>query len=70
VPAGGSATAALVGRVSTALTGGSVMLAAALLLVVVLIARPVRPRRTVPRDDARPEVAADALREPALAETR
>jgi hypothetical protein len=31
VPAGGSATAALVGRVSTALTGCSVMLAAALL---------------------------------------
>jgi len=46
------------------------MLAAALLLVAVLIARPVRPLRTVPRDDARPEVATDALREPALAETR
>ena len=70
VPAGGSATAALVGRVSTALTGGSVMLAAALLLVAVLIARPVRPRRTVLGDEAQPEVAADALREPALAETR
>jgi hypothetical protein len=54
----------------TALTGGTVMLAAALLLVAVLIARPVHPRRTVPGDDAQPEVAADAPGAPALAETR
>ncbi|MGZ4609377.1 MAG: hypothetical protein ACXV2H_03865, partial [Actinomycetes bacterium] len=49
LPAGASATAALVERVTTALSGGSVLLALALLLVAAL-ARP--RRREVPAEDA------------------
>lgn len=63
VPAAGSATDALVERVSVALTGGAALLAAALVLVGVLIARPARPTPPTPEADAEPEVPSAAARD-------
>ena len=59
-PSAGSATDALVERVSAALTGGSVLLAAALVLVGVLIAHPTPPASAT---DAEPEARSAATRD-------
>jgi MFS family permease len=59
VPVGAPATAALADRVSTALTGGSIMLAAALALTIALIA-PQRPPARRPRSQPVAESRATA----------
>ncbi len=58
VPAGASATAALVDRVSAALTGSSVMLALALLVVLTLVSRRSTDRHDTAHAEPSPDVAA------------